>query len=124
MPPDLGSRIRAHLSAQTVAPIDGWLVTTQRGTAVRYDTWRGKVWSRIVETAEVGDLHSHDLRHTCATRLFVVDRWTPADVQAFLDHRDPRVTLAVYTHIEVSKLPTPSRLETNVDTLWTPGPIS
>ena len=99
------------------------LVEIRSGGSVRYDNWRWRTWSRIVEAAGVGDVHPHDLRHTAATRLFVVDRWTPAEVQRFLGHADPRVTLGIYTHVATEDLPAPSALpeiSPDVDTSWTP----
>jgi integrase len=67
------------------------------------------VWTPIVATAGA-DCVSHDLRHTAATRLIRDDRWSPAEVQRFLGHRDPRITLAIYTHVTAEDLPTPSSL--------------
>jgi integrase len=49
-------------------------------------------------------------RRSAATRLFQVDRWNPAEVQVWLGHSDPRLTLAIYTHIEAVDLPKPSVL--------------
>lgn len=112
MSDDVERRVRRHLAAQTVTPLDGRLVTSPRGKPIRYDNWRRRVWYGIVELAGVGDVHAHDLRHTCATRLFVVDRWTPGEVQAFLGHKDPRVTLAIYTHIDADQLPKPTPMWT------------
>jgi integrase len=67
------------------------------------------VWVKI--TRRIGfDATPHDLRRTAATRLFLVDRWTPAEVQAFMGHLDPRVTLGIYTHVSTDDLPAPSRL--------------
>ena len=66
---------------------------------------------KIVEDLNFG-VRPHDLRRTAATRLFTVDRWTPAEVQAFLGHRDPRVTLGIYTLVEAEDLPRPSTLNT------------
>lgn len=123
MPSDVSDRLKRHFADQTVADLGGFVFTAPRGGPIRYDNWRSRTWSRIVETANIDDLHPHDLRHTCATRLFIVDRWTPGEVQRFLGHSDPRVTLAIYTHITSDDLPEPSSLrETGwrVDTLWTP----
>ena len=105
---DLVDRLRVHLSG-SVASIEGWLVTASRGGRVRYDNWRTRTWRRIEELADIGDVNPHDLRHTLATRLFVVDGWTVPQVQAFLGHADPRVTLKVYTHVFPEDLPKPSR---------------
>jgi integrase len=108
MPPDLAERLRVHLAA-TVAPIDGLIFTAPKGGTIRYTNWRQRVWAPIVETAGV-DANPHDLRHTCATRLFTVDRWNPAEVQRFLGHSDPRITLGIYTHVSSDDLPAPSVL--------------
>jgi integrase len=107
--PDLRDRLRVHLSAQRVASLDGALFVGARGARVAYDNWRCRTWNRIVEVAGVGDLHPHDLRHTMATRLFIIDRWTVPQVQAYLGHVDPTTTLAVYTHVSAEELPEPSR---------------
>jgi integrase len=64
---------------------------------------------KIVERLDF-EVTPHDLRRTAATRLFIVDRWNPAEVQAFLGHSDPRVTLGVYTKINAADLPQPSTL--------------
>jgi integrase len=108
MPADLAERLRRHLAEQTVTDFAGSVFVAPRGGLLRYDNWRTRTWDRIVAEADIGEVHPHDLRHTCATRLFVVDRWTPGEVQRFLGHRDPRVTLSVYTHVVAESLPTPS----------------
>lgn len=107
MSADLVQRLQRHL-AGTVASFDGWLFTAPRGGRLRYDNWRIRTWNRIVETAGIGDVNPHDLRHTVATRLFVVDGWTVPQVQAFLGHADPKVTLSIYTHVAAEELPAPS----------------
>ncbi|MCH7931495.1 MAG: tyrosine-type recombinase/integrase, partial [Proteobacteria bacterium] len=61
-------------------------------------------WARLRVQAGLADVRLHDLRHTVATRLFVVDRWTPGEVQQYLGHRDPRVTLRIYTHVAAEAL--------------------
>jgi integrase len=110
MPPDLTDRLRQHL-ASTPPSIDGAIFTSPQGGRIRYGNWRRRIWMKITELADI-DANPHDLRHTAATRLFVIDRWNPAEVQKFLGHRDPRVTLAIYTHINADDLPAPSRLST------------
>jgi integrase len=123
MPADLAERLKRHLAEQSVADLSGFVFTAPRGGPVRYDNWRSRTWTRIVEEADVGEVHPHDLRHTAATRLFLVDRWSPGEVQRFLGHSDPRVTLAIYTHVATESLPAPSSLPevvAHVDTSWTP----
>lgn len=107
MAQDLAERLREHL-ARTVASIDGWLFTAPRGGRLRYDNWRTRTWNKIGGLADIGDVHPHDLRHSTATRLFLVDGWTVPQVQAFLDHADPKVTLSIYTHVAAEDLPDPS----------------
>jgi integrase len=63
----------------------------------------------VVGEADIGEAHPHDLRHSVATRLFTVDGWSVPQVQAFLGHADPKVTLSIYTHIAAEELPAPSR---------------
>jgi integrase len=71
------------------------------------------VWVKI--TRRIGfDATPHDLRRTAATRLFLVDRWTPAEVQAFMGYLDPRVTLGIYTIVASEKLPQPSTLSMKI----------
>jgi len=105
---DLEARLRRHIAEQSTISMDGWLFTAPRGGRVRYDNWRTRTWKRIEEAASIGDVHPHDLRHTLATRLFVVDRWTVPEVQAYLGHVDPTVTLKVYTHVVSEGLSRPS----------------
>ncbi len=107
MSEDLAERLGIHMD-RTLASIDGWLFTAPKGGRVRYNNWRARTWTRIVESAGVGDVKAHDLRHTVATRLFVVDGWSVPQVQAFLGHVDPTITLRVYTHVNSESLPEPS----------------
>ena len=109
MPPDLTDRLRVHVEQTSILSIDGLLFTGGQGRPLSYTNWLKRKWNRITEAAGV-DAVPHDLRHTVATRLMVVDRWSPAEVQHFLGHRDSRVTLAIYTHISSVDLPVPSRL--------------
>jgi integrase len=108
--PDVLERLRRHLTVQRVASIEGWLFTAPKGGRVRYDNWRTRTWRRIVAEAGVGEVRPHELRHTVATRLFVVDGWTVPQVQSYLGHVDPTVTLKTYTHVAAEKLPVPAPL--------------
>ncbi len=42
---------------------------------------------------------------TAAPRLFLNDRWTPPEVQAFLGHATPHITLTIYTIVKAENLP-------------------
>ena len=48
------------------------------------------------------------------TRLFVVDRWTPAEVKAFVGHADARTTLEIYAKVNSESLPVPSTFESTI----------
>ena len=109
MPPDLTARLAQHQKLSSSRDIGGFMFTAPKGGPIRVGNWRRRVWYRIVEAAGV-DCVPHDLRHTTATRLMLQDRWTPAEVQTYLGHSDPRVTLKIYTHITSDDLPTPSQM--------------
>ncbi|MDK1039844.1 MAG: tyrosine-type recombinase/integrase, partial [Actinomycetota bacterium] len=97
-----------HIATQKAVPIGGDLFVTSKSTPMSYHNWRRRQWLPIVERADIGHLVPHDLRHTCITRLFIADRWTPSEVKAFVGHTDARVTLDIYSHVNPSELPVPS----------------
>ena len=105
IPTDLAGRLSRHIASQTVMPLEGWLFCAPQGGRLRYDNWRSRVWSRIVEVAGIGEVRPHDLRHTMATRLFVADGWSVPQVQTYLGHIDPALTLRVYTHMRCGAAP-------------------
>jgi len=109
IPDDVVNRLRRHFDERAVTNIGGLVVTAPKGGPLSYENWRSRVWVKITSHLDF-EVTPHDLRRTAATRLFVVDRWGPAEVQAFLGHRDPRMTLGVYTLIDAETLPQPSSL--------------
>ena len=111
IPQDVSRRLSRHFTERSITGIDGFVVTAPRGGPLRYTNWRNRVWTRIVKRVGL-PITPHDLRRTAATRLFVEDRWTPAEVQAYLGHLDPRITLGIYTLVETETLPRPSALNT------------
>jgi integrase len=110
LPADVGTRLRQH--PVPLLP-GGWLILTSTGNAMSDSNWRKRTWTKIKETSGV-ECRPHDLRHTVATRLFTVTRWTPGEVQRYMGHLDPRVTLAIYTHITAEDLPAPPAMATLV----------
>jgi integrase len=111
IPDDVAQRLRRHLAERHVAGINDLVVTAPRGGPLRYSNWRSRIWVHTVERLDF-EVRPHDLRRTAATRLFVNDRWTPGEVQEYLGHSDPRMTLGVYTKINAADLPQPSTLNT------------
>jgi integrase len=89
----------------------GDLFLTGRGTPLLYPNWRRSFWLPTLKAAGIENVVPHDLRRTCVTRLFIKDRWSPAEVQAFVGHSDARMTLEVYTSVNSRDLPMPSTLE-------------
>jgi len=108
VPPDVTLAYRRSIPTNTTVPITSDLFITRRGTPLTYNNWRRSFWLPAVRKAHLVDVVPNDLRRTCVTRLFVVDRWTPAEVQAFVGHSDARMTLDVYTNINARDLPVPS----------------
>jgi integrase len=102
-------RLRRHFDERAVTNIGGFVVTAPKGGPLSYDNWRSRVWVKITSQVDF-EVRPHDLRRTTATRLFVVDRWTPAEVQTFMGHSDPRVTLAIYALVKAEALTQPSSL--------------
>jgi integrase len=109
IPPDTVERLVRHLKDQPVADIGGFLITGARGRPLSYPNWRSRTWVKITKQLDF-DVIPHDLRRTTSTRLFQVDRWTPPEVQLLMGHRDPRVTLSIYTKLNIKDLPEPSRI--------------
>ncbi len=109
IPHDVAERLRRHFIQRPITNIGGFIVTSPRGGPLDYNNWRARVRVKITREIDFA-VTPHDLRRTAATRLFLVDRWTPAEVQAFMGHLDPRVTLGIYTVVASEKLPQPSTL--------------
>jgi integrase len=111
MPPDVVEAFLLHTTGAGPLPITGDLFITRRGTPLQYNNWRRSFWLPAVKEAGLVDVVPHDLRKTCVTRLFVVDKWSPAEVQAFVGHSDARMTLGVYARVNTQDLPVPSTFE-------------
>lgn len=57
-----------------------------------------KEFKRILKEAGLRDRRFHDLRHTCATRLFELGA-NPKEVQTYLGHASLAITMGTYTHV-------------------------
>lgn len=55
----------------------------------------------------------HTFRHTCATLLFVREKWNPKQVQTWLGHHSAAFTLDTYVHLLPAELPEPPMLGGN-----------
>jgi len=111
LPHDVAEVFERHIDAMDVVPISGDLILSSVGTPLIYRNWRRSFWDKAVALSGVTDVRPHDLRRTCVTRLFTVDRWTPAEVQRFVGHADARTTLGIYALVNTEDLPLPSSFE-------------
>lgn len=57
-----------------------------------------KAWERIGASAELDDLHIHDLRHEGISRVAETGKFSLVDLQAFSGHKDVRMLLR-YAHL-------------------------
>ena len=114
LPQDVFEAFEAHIDAMDVVPISGDLFATSNSTPLIYRNWRRLFWNRAVSLSGLVDVRPHDLRRTCVTRLFVVDRWTPAEVQAFVGHAKARTTLEIYAKVNSASLPVASAFESTI----------
>jgi integrase len=106
--------LERHMATMEAVPMNGDLFVMFKGDDVKprtYPNWRRRHWVPTVDRADVGPLVPHDLRHTAITRLFEVDRWSVAEVMAYVGHKDSRVTLEIYSHLNTANLPRPSTAE-------------
>lgn len=109
LPLDVQEAFKSHTVDTPL--ITGDLFVTSLGTPLTYTYWRRSRWLPTLDRAAIDDVVPQDLRRTCVTRLFVVDNWSPAEVQAFVGHTDARVTLEVYASVNSRDLPIPSTLQ-------------
>jgi integrase len=94
--------LRRHLDAFVAPAGDARLFTTDRGLPLRYSNFRSRVWLPAVKRAGFPELTPHDLRATCASNLFALGM-SVKEVQDYLGHADPQVTLAIYTKVMQSR---------------------
>ena len=78
----------------------------------------GNLYSRLLKPAArragLPWVSWHTLRRTCATLLVTEHGFLPNQVQTWLGHEDPHITLALYTQLTSDDLPTVE---------WTPGVV-
>ena len=56
------------------------------------------VWKKALDTAELGHVRVHDLRHTCASLMIQVGAH-PKAIQLHLGHASIEVTMNLYGHL-------------------------
>jgi integrase len=91
LPRSLPLRERLVIMLKTL-PRDG-----ERVFAVSMDALR-KAWVRITSSADIQDLHIHDLRHEAISRVAETSKFSLIDLQKFSGHRDIRMLMR-YAHL-------------------------
>ena len=77
---------------------DELLFLSPEGTPIRLPNWRRRVWQPAVDSAGLGHLTPHDLRHTAAS-LAIGSGASVKHVQRMLGHKDASMTLNVYASL-------------------------
>jgi integrase len=80
-----------------------WATTT--GTLPDYGNLTTRVLVPAREAAGMPWVTRHTLRRTCATLLVVEHGFLPNQVQTWIGHEDPVITLALYTELTSDDLP-------------------
>ena len=75
----------------------GLLFASHKGTPLDASNVVGRSFKPLLVQAGVPDIRFHDLRHTCATLLFL-DGVHPKRVQQLLGHKSIAITLDRYSH--------------------------
>jgi len=77
----------------------GLVFPSRRGTPMEPDNLR-RSWSAIRQTAHLGAIRFHDLRHTCVTLL--LDLGVPPHiVREIVGHSDIEITMTIYAHVSL-----------------------
>ncbi len=99
----MAALLRAHRERQAASrPRAGWrkndlVFPSATGTHLDASHMRTR-FNRLLRKAGLPHIRFHDLRHTSASLLLAADVH-PKIVQERLGHADPRLTLALYSHL-------------------------
>jgi integrase len=94
MPDLLTTKLRVHLDAEVDHDPESLIFTSQRGTVLRYNSWRRTHFDPAVMAAGLTDVTPHDLRASHAT--WVADRYGPIAAAKRLGHSNASVTTRHY----------------------------
>jgi integrase len=79
----------------------GFVFTTEIGTPIEPDNLR-RTWYPLRESAGLGEMRLHDLRHSCGTLLLTLGV-PPPIVQAIVGHADVHLTMTIYAHASLEE---------------------
>jgi integrase len=95
MPEFLRDALADHLERY---PDPEWVFSAPKGSFLRYDNFRTRVWTPAVEKAELAPLTFHCLRHTAAA-FMIDDGADPLQLKRRMGHQDIRPSLDTYGHL-------------------------
>jgi integrase len=109
LPPVCAEALRAHRERQETERAEaeqdwddhGFVFPSRRGTPMEPDNLR-RSWSQIRESAGLGTVRFHDLRHTCVTLLLDLGA-PPHVVREIVGHSDIEVTMTIYAHVSLDE---------------------
>jgi integrase len=97
IPESLARRLARFVSRWTPNPLE-LLFATRRGTPIDASKLTQRKLQPLLKKVGIPKAGLHAFRHTCAS-LLVSQGASPRIAQQQLGHSDPRITLAVYSHV-------------------------
>ena len=100
VPEPIMELLSSHLAARGLTDRDGeaLVFASPDGEPLHYSNWRRRIWVPARNTAGLGDLTFHDLKHTAAT-LLVEEGVDIKTAQVRLGHANPQTTLRIYAQV-------------------------
>lgn len=75
-----------------------WVFADRKGNPVRRSNFARRVWSPIVEAADLAPLRFHELRHTAVSWL-MSQRQSVVSIQSYAGHASAQTTTTIYSHV-------------------------
>lgn len=98
VPPFLMDMLAEHLAASGRPAPEDLVFTAPAGGPLRAANFRLRVWAPAVESARLGDLTFHGLRHAAASFMVGAGEH-PRVIQRRLGHSTARLSLELYAHV-------------------------
>lgn len=78
--------------------VPDWVFINDEGNPIDKDNWKGRVFDKALEKAQLRRIRVHDLRHTFASLLIQAGESLPY-IRDQLGHHSIRVTVDIYGHL-------------------------
>jgi integrase len=79
-------------------PHDMWVFPSPKGSFLRYDNFRKRVWQGATQAAGVAPFDFHELRHTAAA-FMIAEGANALQLKRRMGHEDIRTTFNIYGHL-------------------------